>query len=453
MYRILFSLLLTGFALSNIYAQDGLTIVAVGEAELSKQKVFIPATLVKGTQSVRRKLISKQAAKILREDFNFYRKRFDIQGEGDLSFNATSIDHWVQKGGDYLISLTLDDTKQSTTSGNPLKKEFLLVATVHDLKSKLKILRKEVLFSRRELRGKMHSMADSIFSKITGKPSVFKTKIVFVSDRDSRKGKVIKELYLMDFDGKNKRRITKHREVVVSPAINFDGSKVLYSVIHKTGRIRNVDLNIIDLNKRKSMLLSARKGINSGAVFIPNSDDILLSLSFTGNTEIYRMNMKSRKLKRLTKHYSEDVDPSLSSDGKTMTFLSGRSGKAMIYTMDISKMEKNVKRISYVGRFNAAPRFAPNGDEIVFSSWSEQQQFDLYRINKSGAELVRLTKNFGSNEEPSYSIDGQFIAFGSLRVLSNKRANQNIYIMDREGEIVKQITSNFGKCTSPRWSK
>jgi len=134
-----------------------------------------------------------------------------------------------------------------------------------------------------------------------------------------------------------------------------------------------------------------------------------------------------------------------------MTFLSNRPGKAHIYTMDPRETEKNVKRISFVGKFNATPRFSPEGKEIVFSSWVDGS-FDLYRIGADGNNLVRLTKNFGSNEEPAYSPDGEFIIFTSKRVISKGKAVQDVYIMNREGEILGQLTKDFGRTFSPKWT-
>ena len=185
---------------------------------------------------------------------------------------------------------------------------------------------------------------------------------------------------------------------------------------------------------------------------MPGEKEILLTLSYEGNAEIYSLNLLTGRLRKVTKHFSDDVDPSISKDGRVMTFLSGRPGKAMIYTMDPRGREKDVKRISYVGKFNATPRFSPDGSEIVFASWVDNR-FDLFRISVAGTGLVRLTKDFGSNEDPSYSNDGQFIAFNSLRVLSRKKASQHIYIMDRDGEIIKDITPKFRNCLSPRWSR
>ena len=87
----------------------------------------------------------------------------------------------------------------------------------------------------------------------------------------------------------------------------------------------------------------------------------------------------------------------------------------------------------------------------MFSSWIDSG-FDLYRIAADGNNLVRLTKDFGSNEEASYSLDGEFIVFTSKRVLSRTKAVQDIYIMNRDGEILGQLTQDFGSCYSAKFT-
>ena len=178
---------------------------------------------------------------------------------------------------------------------------------------------------------------------------------------------------------------------------------------------------------------------------------IYLTLSFKGNADIYEMQVGSGKMRNVTSHYADDVDPSITQDGSLMTFLSNRAGRAHIYTMDPSHPDKGVKRISFVGQFNSAPRFSPDGKDIVFSSWIDSG-FDLYRIAADGNNLVRLTKDFGSNEEASYSLDGEFIVFTSKRVLSRTKAVQDIYIMNRDGEILGQLTQDFGSCYSAKFT-
>jgi TolB protein len=215
--------------------------------------------------------------------------------------------------------------------------------------------------------------------------------------------------------------------------------------------VKNIDLKMLDLRSKAITTISDKPGINSGAIFSAQGDTIYTTLSFKGNADIYEMSLSSGKTKNVTSHYADDVDPSITKDGLLMAFLSNRPGRAHIYTMDPSAPDKGVKRISFVGQFNAAPRFSPDGKEIVFSSWVDAG-FDLYRISSDGNNLVRLTKNFGSNEEAVYSPDGEFIVFTSKRIISRTKAVQEIYIMNRDGEILGQLTQNFGRCYSPQWT-
>ena len=157
----------------------------------------------------------------------------------------------------------------------------------------------------------------------------------------------------------NKERLTWHKGIVISPAVDLKRKRVLYSLIRYARGKRNVNLRLLDINTKKSRLISARAGINSGAVFSPDGKNIFLTMGQRGNAEIYEMNLASRKTRRLTSHGALDVDPSLNGDGSRMAFLSGRPGKAMIYIADTDGLEKNVKRVSYTGRFNATPPLCP----------------------------------------------------------------------------------------------
>ena len=304
-----------------------------------------------------------------------------------------------------------------------------------------------------------HQIANEIYKSVTGKDSIFNSKIVFISDRSSRTKDIEKELYLMDFDGRRVEKLTNFRSIVISPAVAPDNSKIMFSLIaskkevsrERVRTIKNIDLKMYDLRTKRVSTISDRPGINSGAIFSSNGEMVYLTLSFSGNADVYELNMATGRMGKITSHYGDDVDPSITRDGSLMTFLSNRAGRAHIYTMDPSETEKNVKRISFVGQFNATPRFSPDGKEIVFTSWVDNG-FDLYRISSDGNNLVRLTKDFASNEEPVFSPDGEFIVFTSKRVVSRNKALQDIYIMNREGELLGQLTQDFGRCFSPVWT-
>jgi TolB protein len=429
--------------------ERALTLVAVGEAEPEKIKLAVAPAQIDSDFTLEENKQIKTVTDLLFNNFLFYKKIFSIRPMDKLTgapldkLDSPNFDYWKLNKIDFVI--------QSRFYKNEKKRMAFEIQLV-DISEKKASQKGVGFFEESRNRVKFHIAADEIFKSITGKESIFKSFVVFVSDKMSGKGKYVKELYMMNFDGRNVRRLTYHHQTVVSPAISNDKKSVLYSLIALRNGKQNVDLYIMDLETRKSKLLSTRKGINSGGVFLPGDKKILLTLSYTGNAEIFELDIETKKLRYVTKHYADDVDPSVSSDGSLMTFLSSRAGRAMIYTLDPSKAEKGVKRISFVGRFNATPRFSPDGKTIAFSSWLDER-FDIFRINSDGNGLVRLTKDFGSNESPTFSNDGDFIAFSSQRVLSKKKAIQNIYIMDKDGDILGPLTHNMGNCISPRWSK
>ncbi len=423
--------------------ESALTIVAIGEAEQEKELISFIGPKTSSLGKSDQKLVV-EAVKIFKEDFAFYQHLFKVDQKKYSKLSQISKPH-------YTVEMEL----------SIIAKQPWLLATVSD-KAKSAVLakmRKKVLLNN--IRSFSHDFSNEIYKAITGKESIFKTKIAFVSDRTSRRKDIRKELYIMDFDGARRQRVTFNNSLIISPAISPDGSHAVFSLVDTVykkrigggvAKIKNLNLYQMDLRTKKMEKISSKDGINSGAIYNRSGDSIYLTLSLGKNADIYKMNLKTKALRRITSHFSADVDPSINANENLLTFLSGRPGKAMIYTLEPSGTEKSVKRISFVGDFNAAPRFNPAGTEIVFSSWVDKR-FDIYRIDSNGTNLVRLTKNFGSNEEPWYSPDGEFIVFSSQRVISRKKAVQDLYIMNRDGEIIKKITTNYGKVFTPRWAK
>ncbi len=418
------------------HAQE-VVIVPVGQAELKSSGVAVG--VISGASSKTTTQL-EQIKEIMQNDFSFYRKIFAVvKNPWERPSTTPDYDYLKQKQLEYYVVLQSEGAAVVASFFDIAQNKSLGVSR-HDLNEPL-------------LRQAAHHLSDAFYQAVTGKASIFKSKMIFVSDRASSGKKQMKELYSMDFDGANIKRLTFHQGIVLSPAFSHSGKKVLYSLIREdNSRNRNINLFLLDLETMQNSIISSRPGINSGAVFLDSDNEVLVTLSHSGNAEIYKMNLLNSALTSVTKHFAIDVDPSINRDGSLMTFLSGRSGNPMIYTADPRGVEKDVKRISYVGKFNGTPRFSPDGKEIVFSSWLDER-FDLFRIDANGANLSRLTKNFGSNEDPTYSNDGEFIAFTSKRVLSRTSATQQIYIIDREGEVLGNITKNFGNCTSPRWSR
>ena len=435
----------------NAFAQKVVAEIAVGNAELDKDKFVIDDAELRSLGGPQKSL-SNELIDILRNDFVFYKHKFnnvDYSDKGQESYSRPNLAKWKESGISYFLA------SQISAAGNGIEAKF----KVWSILTNKEIYSQSFQIEQKNIRPKAHQIADGIYRAIVGKPSIFNSKIVLISDRGTLGKDTVKELFIMDFDGNRVEKLTNFNSVVLSPSVAPDNSKIMFSVIathkevsrNKVRNIKNIDLKMYDLKTRAISTISDKPGINSGAIFGSSGEMVYMTLSYKGNADIYEMSLTSGKTRNITSHYSDDVDPSITRDGSLMTFLSNRPGHAHIYTIDPSHPDKGVKRISFVGQFNAAPRFSPDGKEIVFSSWVDAG-FDLYRIAADGNNLVRLTKDFGSNEEAVYSPDGEFIVFTSKRVISRTKAVQDVYIMNRDGEILGQLTQNFGRCYSPQWT-
>lgn len=297
-----------------------------------------------------------------------------------------------------------------------------------------------------------HDFANDVMQKLTGLPSIFKTKILAGSDRG---GGGNKEIFEMNWDGSQMQQLTFHKSITLSPTWSPGGNQIAYSAFTIDPRkgARNANLYIYDLRSKKRVLISSRTGINSGSAFLPNGKSLLMTLSATGTPDIYKLGLDGKVETRVTSgpFGAMNVEPAISPDGQQIAFSSDRSGRPMIYTMGIAPITP-AKRITRAGKYNATPSFSPDGKKIVFAGW-DQNHFDIFIMNTDGTNLKRLTQDkrpngsWASNESPSFSPDGRFIVF-----TSNKTGRKQLFITNTEGSITVPITNDNFNYFQPKWS-
>lgn len=296
-----------------------------------------------------------------------------------------------------------------------------------------------------------NNFSDDFMKALTGKKSIFSTKIAVTSDRA---GKGWKEIYVMDWNGANASRVSYHKASTLSPKWSPGGSQIVYSAITvqaKTGS-RNANLYIYDFRTRRRSQLSARPGINSGGSFFPDGRSLVMTLTQGGVPDLFRIALNGNVLERFTRGpgRSMNVEPSVSPDGRTLAFSSDRKGKPMIFTMDVTT--KQPKRLTFAGRYNSAPSWSPDGKKIVFSGWVDGH-FDVFTMNVNGTNLKRITQarkangKWSNNESPSFSPDGRFIAF-----ISNRNGKKQLYTIREDGSNLTRVTKDSHNYYHAQWS-
>lgn len=337
---------------------------------------------------------------------------------------------WHQVGAQWLIKTEYREMANGMGQ--------VLTFRLYDTVNNRFILGKRYKSSRNLLRKTVHRFADEVVMQLTGKRGVAQTQIAFLNEENSRK-----EVYLIDFDGHNLRRVTHDQTVNLSPAWSPDAKWIIYT----SYAARNPDLIMIDEFGQQRQTLHRLPGLNAAPAWSPDMQKIALVLSRDQNSEIYILN-KERQLKRLTRHFNIDTSPTWSPDGKKIAFTSDRSGTGapQIYIMDSVKGDKSkVTRISFGSGYNDNPAWSPNGDKIAYTSREGKKfQIRIYDLNTHQSKL--MTQGSGSCEQPSWSPDGRFVIYRK-----RERNRYNLFIQKVGSDEPRQLTFS-GKGHSPAWS-
>ena len=226
-------------------------------------------------------------------------------------------------------------------------------------------------------------------------------QIAFVSERDGNH-----EIYVMDVDGKNQRRLTNNVWEDWFPSWSPDGERIVFSSV-RDGNFRN-DFGITD--------------------------------------EIYVMDADGSNQQRLTENLATDWYPSWSPDGDRIVFASKVGwGKWEIYVMDADGKNQQNLTETEDGQNDRDPSWSPDGDRIAFTS-ERDGNFEIYVMDANGKNQRNLIKSRQNDSSPSWSPDGDRIAF-----TSNRTGNYDIYVMDADGGNQRRLTKNRQDDFRPAW--
>ena len=291
----------------------------------------------------------------------------------------------------------------------------------------------------RDVRKVAHKISDMVFENLTGIRGAFSTRIAYVKTvRDSAGTKY--ELRIADVDGFNSRAIFSSAEQLMSPSWSPDGTRLAY-VSFEGG---NSAVYVQDVVKGTRIRASAQTGMNSAPAWSPDGRYLALTLSMDGSPDIYIMDAQTGQLKRVTNNSKIiDTEACWMPGSKALLFTSDRSGETQIYRALVR--ERRVERVTYEGRYNAAPEVSPDGRYLAMVH-NDGSGFRIAVMDLRNGALRVLTKG-NMDEGPSFAPNGKTILYATsvqgdymlAAVSSNGRVNRRLH---RAGEGVR----------APAWS-
>jgi len=161
--------------------------------------------------------------------------------------------------------------------------------------------------------------------------------------------------------------------------------------------------------------------------------------------EIYIMDYDGYNESRFSYHGAITLSPRWSPDGNWIMFTSYRGGRANLILKDLGT-RKEYLASPYQQDLNLSPAWSPDGTEIALTLKKDGNP-EIYVMDRQGKSVRRLTNDRGIDVSPTWSPDGQRIAF-----VSNRSGSPQIYIMDRFGRNVQRITFEGSYNSEPDWS-
>jgi TolB protein len=191
--------------------------------------------------------------------------------------------------------------------------------------------------------------------------------------------------------------------------------------------------------------VASYRGINGAPAFSPDGSKLALTLSQSGNPEIYVMDIASRRTTQITRHFSIDTEPVWMPDGATLLFTSDRAGKPQIYSVPASGGDAT--RVSFQGEYNARATIGYQGKTLAMAQGSG----NVYRIavvdrSRGGAGETSLISPGNLDESPSFAPNGSMILYAARE---GKRGV--LFAVSADGRVRQRLVLADGDVREPAW--
>jgi TolB protein len=170
----------------------------------------------------------------------------------------------------------------------------------------------------------------AVLAVLAAKPAILPVgaqptgKIVFASHRARQQ-----DLYIMaPVYGSRAARLTRTPENEAEPALSPDGSRVAFTVYPPgdlfNGDTSRAEIYVMDADGSNRRRLTRNKVEDSSPAWSPDGKWIAFESDRGDNSDIYIINADGSGLRRVTSHPSRDSTPSWSPDGSRLAFASAR---------------------------------------------------------------------------------------------------------------------------------
>jgi Tol biopolymer transport system component len=247
-----------------------------------------------------------------------------------------------------------------------------------------------------------------------------------------------------------------------SPSLCPDGTKIAYLAAERGRLLSQAHIWVVNSDGTNAHDLTPSTGNWENTRWSPDSRFVIfdggVEDSGAVNYQIARVNLRTANVELLTRAMSYgNRDPSYTADGQKITYLSGRiggvnGGKVWVMNSDGS----DAVPIDTSQTASAYPRPSPVRNEFLFVwGFGGESGAGSYSIELDSIALPALTSSFNYISD---KYGGQFVQWSPdgnrvLFLFATSSTSSDLYLMNRDGTNVKQITNGIKIFWSPyAWS-
>ncbi len=371
-----------------------------------------------------------------------YSDRFALMDSIPASLVGEGMDYnlWDQLGATWLLTGQVEG----------LSEGLVLVLELHDVV--YAELNERARFplpdpASEDFRMAVHQVSDQVVEWVFGEPGMAASRIAFsMATQDT-----VQELYLIDSDGENMRRISNFGALTMAPTWHPSGQQLAYISYRNGEPSRVFELDLV--TRQEKALQPGREGQHITPEYHPNGREITFGLLGLNRTGIWRYDWaRDCCLTQIQGGRWEDLSPSYSPDGGRVAFQSNRLGQSVpqIYVMDADGDDAElISPYEYGGTgYFTSPDWSPLEERVAFhGKLGRYGRFHIFiaDVEERGASVTILTGE-GNNENPSWAPDGRHIVFSAERSYGF-----GLFVVDTESGKIRALATGI-RPKNPDWS-